>query len=101
MADRKATPCATKFGKIGWMTIVIAALWAKSAWAGSVVRLEVEDNGRLVAPVGLNGKGSYPFLVDTGATTTVLSEKLAEVLGVTSRGSARVHTFAGQVSVPI
>jgi len=63
--------------------------------------LDARDGGRLVAPVGINGKGAYPFLVDTGATTTVLSQKLAERLGVASRGTYRVHTFAGERSVPV
>jgi predicted aspartyl protease len=89
------------FGKIGWTALVAGALWCQPAAAASVVRLDARDNGRLVVSVGLNGKGTYSFLLDTGATTTVLSQKLAEKLGVASRGTARVHTFAGAVLVPV
>src|SRR6266568_7550255 len=89
-------------GKLGWVVALAAvAVRTEAAGAVTVVRLDVRDNGRLVVPVGLNGKGAHPFLVDTGATTTVLSQKLAERLGVASRGTARVHTFAGEVPVPV
>jgi predicted aspartyl protease len=101
MAHKRSIAWTATFEQIAWMAVVGGVVWAESAKAVTVVRLDVRDNGRLVVPVGLNGKGAYPFLVDTGATTTVVSQKLAERLGVASRDKARVHTFAGEVQVPV
>ena len=67
-------------GKLGWVVALAAvAVRTEAAGAATVVRLDARDNGRLVVPVRLNGKGAYPFLVDTGAGTTVLGHKLAEI----------------------
>ncbi len=61
----------------------------------------VRGNGRLLVPVAVNGKKESRFLFDTGATTSVLSEKLAAKEGVTPKGVKRVSTFAGAVSLPV
>jgi len=39
--------------------------------------------GRILAPVLLNGRGPFRFIVDTGASRSALSPKLAETLGLT------------------
>jgi len=88
MAHKRSIAWTATFGRIVWMAIAAGGVWAEPAGAVTVVRLDARDNGRLVVSVGLNGKGAYRFLVDTGATTTVLSQKLAERLGVASRGTA-------------
>ncbi|PYV15474.1 MAG: hypothetical protein DMG07_09655 [Acidobacteria bacterium] len=89
-------------GKLGWVVALAAvAVRTEAAGAATVVRLDARDNGRLVVPVGLNGKGAYPFLVDTGAGTTVLGHKLAGKLGVKTVRTDRVRTFAGAVPVPV
>ena len=61
----------------------------------------VRENGRLLVPVAVNGKKESRFLFDTGATTSVLSEKLAAKAGVTPKSIKRVSTFAGVVSLPV
>ncbi len=66
-----------------------------------VIRITVRENGRLLVPVAVNGKKKSRFLFDTGATTTVLSEKLAAKAGVTAESVKRVGTFAGEVSLPV
>jgi len=68
---------------------------------GSVIHISVRENGRLLVPVAVNGKKECPFLFDTGATTTVVSERLARKMGVTAKSAARVHTFAGEVSLSV
>jgi hypothetical protein len=37
---------------------------------------------RMTAPVRVNGRGPYPFVVDTGANQSVISETLAAALGL-------------------
>lgn len=39
--------------------------------------------GRIIAPVMINGRGPFRFVVDTGATHSVISEQLARLLGLT------------------
>jgi len=67
----------------------------------SGIRVIVRENGRLLVPVAVNGKKESRFLFDTGATTSVLSDKLAAKAGVTPKSIKRVSTFAGVVSLPV
>jgi len=67
----------------------------------SVIRITVRENGRLLVPVAVNGKKESRFLFDTGATTTVLSERLAAKAGVRPKSVKRVGTFAGEVSLSV
>jgi predicted aspartyl protease len=48
-----------------------------------------------VVAVKLNGAGPYDFIVDTGASVTVLDRALFEELGLSAAGSSRVATCAG------
>jgi predicted aspartyl protease len=36
-----------------------------------------EDGGLLLVPVTINGKGPFPFVLDTGATRTLLTRRFA------------------------
>jgi len=75
------------------VTVIAYALtttsWASDQEASSAspggIRVMVRANGRLLVPVAVNGKKESRFLFDTGATTTVLSDKLAAKAGVTPR----------------
>ncbi|MBC7767326.1 MAG: aspartyl protease family protein [Phycisphaerales bacterium] len=51
--------------------------------------------GRVVAPVIVNGHGPYRFIVDTGANRSVVSQTLAEQLGLTPVGTGQVHSVHG------
>jgi len=81
--------------------ILVTALQCAITSAGSTNPIKVRDNGRLLVSVALNGNEGYTFLLDTGATTTVISEKLATKIGITGTGTTRVHTFAGVVSLAV
>ena len=69
--------------------------------ARSVVRISVRENGRLLVPVSINGKKECRFLFDTGATISVVSERLATKMGVSVKSTVRVQTFAGAVSLAV
>ncbi len=70
----------------------IAALWARAradisgepiaSADGSAITLAMEDDGHFWAS-GSTEAGSIRFLVDSGATTTILSASAARTLGVT------------------
>ena len=48
---------------------------------------------RLTVPVMIDGRGPFPFLVDTGAERTVISRRLAEELGLKAGETATVHSM--------
>lgn len=66
--------------------------------AGSTRR---DGLGRVVAPVSVNGRGPFRFIVDTGANRSVLSRTLAEQLGLTPSGSSEVHSVHGVTVAPV
>ncbi len=85
--------------------VVIAFLGAHLPWAlasnDSTIPIKVRENGRLLLPVGLNGGQDNTFLLDTGATITVISERLATKAGVARQGTARLQTSAGLVPLAL
>ena len=60
----------------------------------------VHDN-LVVIPVFLNGQGPYHFLVDTGATHSILSRRVAERLNVLAARKGSLISAAGVVPVTI
>lgn len=50
---------------------------------------------RVTVPVTVNGRGPFPFIVDTGSTTTVVSDVLAAQLDLPSAGSLLVKAATG------
>lgn len=57
--------------------------------------------GRVVAPVSINGRGPFRFIVDTGANRSVLSDDLAAHLGLTAQGTGEVHSVHGVSTAPL
>ncbi len=56
----------------------------------------MEDDGRRMrVSAKVDGRGPFPFLVDTGADHSVLSQELAKALGLPAAGFARVNGIAG------
>lgn len=57
--------------------------------------------GRVVAPISVNGQGPFRFIVDTGANRSVVSQALAEQLGLPTIGTGDVHSVHGVTSAPL
>ncbi len=57
--------------------------------------------GRVVAPVMVNGQGPFRFIVDTGANRSVVSQNLAERLGLPTVGEGTVHSVHGATVTPL
>lgn len=57
--------------------------------------------GRVVAPVTVNGQGPFRFIVDTGANRSVLSQDLADHLGLVAEGTGEVHSVHGVTTAPL
>lgn len=64
---------------------------------GPPTRLATREsrNDHMLAPVSINGQGPFDFLLDTGANTSCVSQRLMEHLSLTSDESVRVHTMVG------
>ena len=50
------------------------------------VQIAIEDSRRILVPVRLNDQATLPFVLDTGAFHTVISEETAEAAGVMPTG---------------
>ena len=72
-----------------------AAPPAPTLEAGATVGTGADLSGRVTAPVMINGRGPYRFVVDTGANHTVISTELALELGLPDGGRADIHGIAG------
>ena len=75
-----------------------ARITSSEAAAGPTRR---DANGRVVAPVTINGQGPFRFIVDTGANRSVLSTALAQSLALTPTGMGDVHSIDGVQSAPL
>jgi predicted aspartyl protease len=68
---------------------------------GAVGRARDDGQGRMVAPVTVNGRGPYRFIVDTGANRSVLSQGVADRLGLRDVGIGTIHTLQGVTTAPL
>jgi hypothetical protein len=59
------------------------------------VSMRPSKGARTVVAVKLNGAGPYDFMVDTGATVTVLDTALFQELGLPAESSSRITSSAG------
>lgn len=59
--------------------------------------------GRVVAPVFVNGRGPFRFVLDTGANRSVISAATADALGLVAHpeAQANVHGVTGSASLPV
>jgi predicted aspartyl protease len=67
--------------------------------ASTAVKLREIDT-RMTVPVLINGKGPFRFIVDSGATRTVISSTLATQLGLAPAGTVPLHSVGGESDVP-
>jgi len=65
---------------------------------GATVSLRPIDL-RMTVSVMVNGAGPFRFIVDSGATRTVVSRRLATLLGLPSAGTATLHSVGGESEV--
>ena len=61
----------------------------------SVFAASVDLADRMAVPVTVNGRGPFPFVIDTGANRTVVSDALATQLGLPSSGSLQIRAAMG------
>nr|WP_243843218.1 aspartyl protease family protein [Sphingomonas vulcanisoli] len=60
----------------------------------------VDHANGMTVQIMVDGKGPYPFLIDTGADRSVISDKLATDLALASGGQLMMHGILGRSDVP-
>jgi hypothetical protein len=84
------------------LMLSISAADAKDKQSDSTVRFEFAANTSLVlVPIYVNGHGPYRFLLDTGASHSVLSQDVADRLEIPSGRVEKLITAGGAVPVTI
>jgi hypothetical protein len=58
-------------------------------------RIRIMNDYMIVVPVTINGSGPYDFVLDTGTSSTMLDQRLAEELGLRRSGETTTLTFRG------
>jgi hypothetical protein len=58
-------------------------------------------NSLVVVPVTINGSGPYRFILDTGASNTLLSAAIADTLRIPKQGDATLLIASGRLPVTI
>ena len=61
--------------------------------AEAVIDAAADRNLRMTVPVTIDGKGPFPFVVDTGADRTVVSRELATLLNLEPGKSVTMHSM--------
>jgi len=62
---------------------------------GATLETAFDEAKRMVVPVHINGRGPFGFVVDTGASRSVVASELVDVCALPSAGQAAVHGIAG------
>lgn len=94
----------TPVGRRALMGLIAAGVLAPEAALGQAADtpdpLKYLDTAqRLTVKAEVNGQGPFDFLVDTGASSSVISAELADQLGLVRAGSNKLHSIAGAQSV--
>jgi hypothetical protein len=73
------------------------AIAAPTPAPDGVARLETafDEAKRMVVPVRINGRGPFGFVIDTGASSSVVASELVATCDLPSAGRADVHGIAG------
>ena len=67
----------------------------------SETAVRIDESGAMIVPVRVNGSGPFPFLLDTGAADSVISNALAERLALRFVAKTAVLTTTGREWRPV
>ena len=90
-------------GLIAIATLAPTSLFADAAptFRTEGVTIRIDDSGAIIVPVRVNGNGPFPFLLDTGAAHSVISDALAERLALRFVAKTAVLTTTGREWRPV
>ena len=79
---------------------IVAAVKAGNYNPNQIIETSADPYRRMTAPIMINGKGPYFFVVDTGANQSVMSRELATTLGLAPSTPVALHGVAGVETTP-
>jgi predicted aspartyl protease len=82
------------------ISAIAASCLLLSTHAGSSVPLTSAGNGHLVVPAFVNGKGTVPFILDTGADESSVYEWFAKQQGFPAGAPISMMGMTGSTTVP-
>jgi predicted aspartyl protease len=94
-----AQPLAPTPAPVAEQPAATPAVASESGVASTALTLTPRDD-RMTVPVTVNGAGPFPFIVDSGATRTVISRRLAALLSLPDAGTVALHSVGGESAVP-
>src|SRR5687768_12331436 len=81
--------------------IAITVLAPKLLAATSEVSVRIDESGAVIVPVSIDGRGPFPFLLDTGSSHSVVSKSLADQLALRFVARTSVLTSTGREWRPV
>jgi predicted aspartyl protease len=81
----------------------IAQLQEQNAQTPNIVtaKIKVNDLSMIIVPVCINGSGPFDFLLDTGASKTIVDQKLADQLGLLRQGQKMLNGVLASVRMSV
>ena len=79
---------------------IVAAVKPHEYNPNETIETSADPYRRMTAPITINGKGPYFFVVDTGANQSVISRELATEIGLTPGEAVNLHGVAGVELTP-
>lgn len=79
-----------------WSFVLLSCLATAATAAGLTFEL---NSNKIYVPVRVNGKGAYPFVLDTGSIFNVVDAERAKSLGIKTTGKSEARG-AGEGSLP-
>lgn len=76
-------------------TPVVGSVSGKSVTIPATIRHGADGATLVIVDLAINGKGSYPFALDTGASITLVETSLAQSLQLPTSGAPEVITGVG------
>ena len=72
---------------------------ADSQAAGDVITLFTDKSQRMAVDITINGKGPFPFIIDTGAENTLIARDLADQLALAEGPDKTIHSLGATRTV--
>jgi predicted aspartyl protease len=92
-------PLTPLWASTGVASSAAAPSEAAAGEEASIVDARPDQTRRMSVSVFVNGQGPFRFLVDSGADSTAVSDRLAARLQLQSSGTAILHSISGESSV--
>ena len=83
------------------LLIAITVLTPKLLAEPSELSVRIDESGVVIVPVSINGRGPFPFLLDTGSSHSVVSQSLADHLALRFVAKTSVLTATGREWRPV